>query len=78
MIEQGGWLPIETAPKDGTEILVIGVYDNGMPWAGSQFSNWHANGWNSGWLDLRDDEEVYFQNVTHWMPIPPYPTVEPT
>ena len=56
------WQPIETAPKDGTQILVyepeekytpiyVVVYDNGK-WieaSGEQYANWKP---------------------THWMPLP--------
>ena len=57
-----GWKPIETAPKDGTEILA---------WSdryGTLVVFWYER--KSAWLwtshDLEGDEEL---NATHWMPL---------
>ncbi len=58
-----GWQPIDTAPKDGTQILAfeIGGYFN--CW-------WHDNGYGEQyWMDEADSEP----NPTHWMPLPAAP-----
>jgi len=71
------WRPIETAPKDGTPIIVY------MPWEGGMVRTAHYS--------RRLTEDRYAQNVwcvhwsgsyksrvapTHWMPLPPPPPKE--
>jgi len=55
------WQPIETAPKDGTTIL---VFHNGSMWTvlWSDVQEWH-------------DANDYGYTPTHWMPLPKPPTV---
>ena len=61
-----GWQPIETAPKDGTLVL---LYGNGarVQWQVSEwyiedeFAGWHP--WN--WPD--------YEKPTHWMQLPKPP-----
>lgn len=61
------WQPIETAPKDGTQILGYTVWPalTAVRWAQESFY-YGRPGW--------EDE---FSNVewqpTHWMPLPPPP-----
>jgi hypothetical protein len=66
------WLPIETAPKDGTQFLVVN--DRGIfvvSWDKDGPDNclddfWHV--WSGKfWMDLRGMEP------THWMPLPDRP-----
>lgn len=61
------WQPIETAPKDGTEIIIyctdtkpcMGAFVADMGWcAPARFPG--------SWIDLPD-------HPTHWMPLPPPP-----
>ena len=66
------WQPIETAPKDGTEIL---------GWTGSMFlivewneQKWHkkpAPYWDSGRPSITWMRE--YGQPTHWMPLPDPP-----
>lgn len=63
------WQPIETAPKDGSWILLYeceGVYDT------PDFTHWIAS-WrwtedSCGWLD--QNEDLVMSNPSHWMPLP--------
>lgn len=52
------WRPIETAPKDGTKIIVA---MDGMVVISQWVDDW-------GWPQLRIQSLA-----THWMPIPPLP-----
>jgi hypothetical protein len=63
-----GWQPIETAPRDGTEILTI--RSNGYIAKG----RWYDNPF--GRQDtVIENESGKWWSVTHWMPLPPPPTV---
>jgi len=82
------WQPIETAPKDGTEVIVIHytAYDGGMrPTVDGPFTaSFCSNRWRSSW----DGEEVVeymdwggtdykdIMSPTHWMPLPEPPKGE--
>lgn len=61
------WQPIETAPKDGTMILVHGPY-------GFLIVHW-GNEANSGWHG--EDGEWPEYACTHWMPLPEPPCPAP-
>ena len=60
------WQPIETAPKDGTEILMRFVgrrpYVTGVKWHVGCF------------VQLSDYSPTAVKEATHWMPIPTGPT----
>ena len=60
---QQQWRPIETAPKDGTEILAIRVSNPGI-------SGFYVTCWCRGeyWREMVD------LKPTHWMPCPTPPT----
>jgi hypothetical protein len=60
------WLPIETAPKDGTEILVMdGVYGvHGAVWKHHRGKTDWFHHCNLGWIP----------SARYWMPLPPAPT----
>jgi hypothetical protein len=57
------WRPIETAPKDGTVVLVFAAARDGL----SAFQCTAAYHEDAGWCvdELRE--------ATHWMPLPPPP-----
>lgn len=63
------WQPIETAPKDGTEIL---AWQKGE---GAFVVFWYSRLFNWKWTthDLGGDENLY---PSHWMPLPAPPTTE--
>lgn len=81
------WRPIETAPRDGTQVLLwaeawimtwgiqIGLFENG---------EWHTSEGNVGDNDEDfdpsaeiDSDEDFDEDAnlgpTHWMPLPPSP-----
>lgn len=60
------WMPIDTAPRDGTRIL--GLVRGAPPEV--NILHWRDRIW---WDDL---DQVYFQHVTHWMPLPAPPETE--
>lgn len=58
-----GWLPIETAPKDGTEILVNLSYNVAMYIVFFENDQW-----------LTSDGFKWPQSaISHWRPLPPPP-----
>lgn len=74
IVLESPWQPIESAPKDGTEILVagptpghsrdgayisVGMFDDGLWW--------------SSWWEEREEENALFP-PTHWQPLPPPPS----
>ena len=77
-----GWQPIETAPKDGTFVLLYGIRSH---WQGPR-----ANGprprklgepsvrqghWSSGLWQTGDLSR--WEAPTHWMPLPEPPSTNP-
>lgn len=67
------WQPIETAPKDGTQILMGKWHDGTLYWVGSG-----AIEGDEFWLDFIDDffKPEFHQQPTHWMPLPALPSNE--
>lgn len=65
--DREGWRPIETAPKDGSYILVT----NGEP-DGCFVVCWYDEGWC--YEVHRHDGAVHMNTATHWMPLPAAPT----
>lgn len=59
------WQPIETAPKDGTHILIFGTFDNMLYPKEEQVVGQYSRGWWSG--------NRVLSHVTHWMPLPRLP-----
>lgn len=81
------WQPIETAPKDGTEIFVCGgdVYcSSGMgheyPLTGVATARWKGNAYGTPfdweWQGEMAEgyEDYYWHKPTLWMPMPVAPT----
>lgn len=61
----GAWFPIETAPKDGTEILVHTKY-------GNFYVVSYDDVFSAPWR-VRNDEGLGEKTPTHWMPLPEAP-----
>lgn len=84
---QEGWQPIETAPKDGTPVLLFVPVQELRHYSGaSQFieaitavGRWYAGGHfqgdDAGWDVWPDDRGPTFppEHPTHWMPLPQEP-----
>lgn len=69
-----GWLPIETAPKDGTMVLVNDTTPGWTPWVAASY---HDGGERPRWV--YDDATAADSNPlgpqpTHWLPVPPLPS----
>ena len=56
------WQPIETAPKDDTDVLVF-----------SDNSIWIASFYHGIWWFEKNDDTVRLSKPTHWMPLPEPP-----
>lgn len=67
------WQPIETAPKDGTYILLGGCKHGPAVrigyWGPGRYDH-RRREYERGWAD----GPAYGFNPTHWMPLPPAPT----
>ena len=75
------WQPIETAPKDGTYVLVCN-HDAGVSWI-AEYVERYTSGyrpeqpWHSVMLNHRHAKKRYPSTVpTHWMPLPSPPEKE--
>lgn len=66
--EATGWQPIETAPKDGSEVLVCKPFMDG--WA-HYVVFWLRD---KGWTVWSNAEGWELAEPTHWMPLPAPPT----
>ena len=66
------WQPIETAPKDGTTILLyVGKFCDDYAVA-----FWYGDYWHVGlkeYARYTDRYDFEFGNPTHWMPLPEPP-----
>lgn len=79
-----GWQPIETAPKDGTAVLVCSAIDeNGERLSPEDFmafcqvAAWLSKPFSETWTiysNLAYDPDVHF-TPTHWMPLPEMPVL---
>lgn len=60
--DSSGWLPIDTAPKDGTEIVASGLDDDGSGDRYMAVMSWDGDDWQD------EDETMHYFCVTHWLP----------
>lgn len=67
-MERDHWQPIETAPKDGTPLLLFARCITAT--APCIVVGWHADG--HGWIEASFRKPVGIV-PTHWMPLPPFP-----
>lgn len=67
------WQPIETAPKDGTEILIFCEDDH---WA-IDIVKWEQFGNDFYWARARCVDGLHInEKATHWMPLPALPDAD--
>lgn len=59
------WRPIETAPKDSSEILVCGGYRHAVAYWDEDDEAWVS--------DYRGKGNGAYVEATHWMPLPELP-----
>lgn len=64
------WRPIETAPKDGTPLLLL------WPDAAEKMAVMWWDEYVENWLGYYDGINPGYQPPTHWMPLPPPPAGE--
>lgn len=77
--DENGWLPIETAPKDGAElsprfgpIILLATPDDS--WAiGYRDEEGHGPAREPGWICIQSHRPLYTQGWTHWQPLPKPP-----
>lgn len=80
------WQPIETAPKDGTTVIVgfdiasvwivrSACWDDGQGWDSTGFDSLdEARGWWSYCNSVSSEKLEGIYEPTHWMPLPPAPS----
>lgn len=82
MSELGIWQTIETAPKDGTHILLWYPWTlqprKDAPPGHMYLARWCYQDYvgEDGWIDPTDDDYIG-EGATHWMPLPKPPTAHP-
>jgi len=68
------WQPIETAPKDGTAIL---IYEPPPNWPTEKVGVVYVVVWESdyvkAWVEADGERYRTFDDSTHWMPLPQPP-----
>lgn len=87
----GTWQSIETAPRDGTHILVTKAGGGGLGYRGPinehgfrdfadwcDVVHWFSDPYNPGFYSTSwgGDQEKPFDGLTHWMPLPIPPVGE--
>ena len=70
-VTEDHWLPIETAPKDGTRIIVGYARQSGFPVKVVFYNKLH-----NYWSHYGDIELGLEGNATHWMPLPKAPATQ--
>lgn len=68
------WQPIETAPKDGSAILLAGPFEHGCIiafWSDPSIGDTEPS--DSGWYEFEWSGNPIHGQPTHWSPIPNIP-----
>lgn len=69
MSEDNGWRPIETAPRDGREIM---VYDDDIP----EFAHWEPSTAYTAGGSWRARNGVHVFLPQYWQPLPKPPVAD--
>ena len=64
------WKLIESAPRDGTKILVCGKILHGDPFVAAYHRGLYQD---RDWLDMRTKTRPFNHALTHWQPLPKPP-----
>ena len=84
MENESKWQPIETAPKDGTRILLYGSYqwedyedrkESGIIVGYFRLCDWNDDD-NGSWVAVNANPYTDYVQPTHWMPLPNHPKGE--
>ena len=72
------WQPIETAPKDGTEIIVMYVniatqIVHAACWIEDEYDPSETGWWSNDWNEIGSVIMKGAYAPTHWMPLPKRP-----
>ncbi len=73
------WQPIETAPKDGSRVIMWGRY-NSVCIAAWRDDRWFVDADESRAIESQTDfgiEYKTFDFPSHWMPLPTPPEIDP-
>lgn len=65
------WQPIETAPKDGTRVLIASGTDVVLAFFDNNAGMWCENEYDNLWWGPTDTAR--YDGPTHWMPLPAPP-----
>ena len=70
------WQPIETAPRDGTQIVIFGPDVQGPGAPGCSTAEYYLRQDGSAFWEIFHDEKGRYTIMgvaTHWVPLPPFP-----
>ena len=70
------WKPIGTAPRDGTDLLLYELCDNGTPAIGQAYYCTEDKSWYEQNMHHTDFHDGSWATPTHWMPLPPPPVLK--
>ena len=70
---EDGWRPIESAPRDGEEILLAELCNNGEWERGQAYWCVRENKWYEQNTHYTDFHDRSWDTPTHWMPLPQPP-----
>lgn len=79
----GAWLPIDTAPRDGTEIIAAWRRNDktwavgAVAWVVDRYWALPGRNYTGWWLDARPGCAVPYQDPEYWQPLPEAPNAKP-